>query len=110
MLDTYGILAAASLAMVAYGLTMQSSAKRSNAGIWRFLDTGAQTTSLVIAGSMISSPKKGSNAVGLLLVALAIGIAYGHYKDLKNSNPEWNYIDGANIALWSTIVLGQLGV
>ena len=110
MLNTYGIFAIASLAMIVYGLTMESSTKRSNEGIWRFLDAGAETMSLAIASGLLSSPQQESNAIGMLLIVLAVGVAYGHYKNLKNGDPKWNYIDGANIALWSTIVLGQLGL
>ena len=110
MLNTYGILALAALAMIVYGLTMESSTKRSNEGIWRFLDAGAETMSLTIASALLSSPQQGSNAIGMLLVVLAVAVAYGHYKNLKNNDPEWNYIDGANMALWSAVVLGQLGL
>ena len=110
MLNTYGVLAVASIAMVLYGLINHRKDTRAGTGIWAFLDGGAEAMSLTVAGSMLNLPGRTENAIGLLLVLASVAVGYGHYKKLTNGRPEWNYTDGANLALWSAVVLGQLGL
>ena len=110
MLNTYGVLAAASISMILHGLIKHKKDTRANTSIWKFLDGGAEAMSLTLAGSLLSVSDRTGNAIGLLLVLASLGIGYCHYQKLTNSRPERNYVDGANLALWSTVLLGQLGL
>lgn len=103
MLNTYGVLAAASISMILYGLIKHRKDTRANTNIWKFLDGGAEAISLTLAGSLLSLSDRTGNAIGLLLVLASLGIGYGHYQKLTNKHPEWNYIDGGQ---HSTLVHG----
>lgn len=105
-----GLFATLAILLLGVGLSKYDNNTRTATAAWRYIDLGAQVASLVLASQLLHKGGALGGAVALMLMLLAIAVAYGHYSNTKNSSPSWNYVDGADMALWGSVVLSQLGV
>jgi hypothetical protein len=108
------VLAAIAMIVVIVGTTKFDTNSQSSRHAWKFIDFGAQVASVVVASELLRMNSYGSTAIAVLLIIVAAGVAYGHYVGSRQTwNPPqlyWNYLDGANYALWSVIIMSQLGI
>jgi len=93
------ILAAAAIALVGGGVATGAS------HAWPVIDAIAQTLSLLIAYRLAATGWEGDEAGSVLLVLLAIAVLVGDATGLNPKSRVWAYIDGANVSLWSTLVV-----
>lgn len=104
------VIAGIAIISVVMGTRKFNTNSQASRHAWRFIDFGAQVSSVVIAAELLRTGGSGPTAIAVLLILVAAGIAYGHYIGSRPSQPYWNYLDGADYALWSAIVLNQVGV
>lgn len=93
------VLAAAAIALVGGGIAAGAS------HAWPVIDAIAQTLSLLIAYQLATARLHGGEASSALLVVLALAVFAGDVTGLNPKSTVWAYIDGANIGLWSTLVV-----
>jgi hypothetical protein len=107
------VLAAIAMIVVIVGTTKFDTNSQSSRHAWKFIDFGAQVASVVVASELLRMNSYGSTAIAVLLIIVAAGVAYGHYIGSRQTYMQqlyWNYLDGANYALWSVIIMSQLGI
>ena len=108
-MQTSGLSATLAALLLGIGITKYDNNSRIASQAWKYIDGGAQSVSLLLASQLLHSGAPLAGAIGPILVILAIIVGYGHYSNMKNANPTWNYIDGANLALWGSVILSELG-
>ena len=105
------VLAGIAMITVIIGTTKFDTNSQASRHARKLIDFGAQVASVVVASELLHMKSYGSTAIAVLLIIVAAGVAYGHYvgsRPLPTS--VWNYLDGADYALWSVIIMSQLGI
>lgn len=107
-MQTLGFIATLAILILGIGLTKYDNNSRQAAQAWKYIDGSAQAISLYIAWQLMQPRQPLASTIGTVLVVLAIAVGYAHHIKMKSADPTWNYLDGANLALWASIALSEL--
>ena len=107
---TSGILAFIAIVLLAIGLSRDENSSRRSTTAWKYIDAASQVISLILAYQLIIGGTALAAAAGAILILVAAAVGYGHYSGAKNTNPVWNYADGADMALWGSVFLADLAL